>query len=204
MEVCPLAPLLVKVTHRDYRGPVITERTSRVNGPDGLLDVVVRRSTRRRRTVAGRLDRGRLILQVPARLTRREEDEWVDRMAARLARRSAGPTGDAELAARAAELAARFLDPVVGHEVRPRSIRYVDNQQQRWGSTTPTTGDIRLSSRLRDLPDWVIDHVIIHELAHLVEANHTARFHALVAANPRAERAEGFLEGWAARSQASL
>jgi hypothetical protein len=71
----------------------------------------------------------------------------------------------------------------------------VDNQQRRWGSCTPADGTIRVSSRLRSMPAYVVDYVLVHELAHLLEAQHDARFWALVARYPRAERARGFLEG---------
>jgi hypothetical protein len=71
----------------------------------------------------------------------------------------------------------------------------VDNQNRRWGSCTPADGTIRLSSRLRAMPEYVVDYVLVHELAHLVEPSHDARFWSLVARYPRAERARGFLEG---------
>jgi predicted metal-dependent hydrolase len=71
----------------------------------------------------------------------------------------------------------------------------VDNQQRRWGSCTPADRSIRLSSRLQGMPEYVVDYVLVHELAHLVEPSHDARFWALVARYPRAERARGFLEG---------
>lgn len=67
------------------------------------------------------------------------------------------------------------------------------NQSQRWGSCTPDHGTIRLSDRLAGFPDWVVDYVIVHELAHLVELGHTARFWTLVNRYPMSERARGFL-----------
>jgi predicted metal-dependent hydrolase len=69
----------------------------------------------------------------------------------------------------------------------------VDNQAWRWGSCTPSEGTIRISSRLAAEPAWVLDYVIVHELAHLSVACHDARFWALVHRYPRAERARGFL-----------
>ncbi len=76
-------------------------------------------------------------------------------------------------------------------------MSWVGNQQHRWGSCTITTGAIRISERVRDMPAWVVDYVLVHELAHLIEADHSARFWSLVAAYPHTERARGYLEGYA-------
>jgi predicted metal-dependent hydrolase len=72
-------------------------------------------------------------------------------------------------------------------------IRYVGNQRHRLGSCSPATRTIRLSDRLLRTPAWVRDYVIVHELAHLLEANHGARFWTLVNRYPKAERARGYL-----------
>ncbi len=159
--------------------------------------VEVRRSSRRKRTVTAFRERDTIVVLLPGRMSAREEREWVDQMVRRvLAReaRAAGPRGDAELADRAAALAAAYLDEVP----LPTSVSWVGNQRHRWGSCTPSTGAIRLSDRLRPLPGWVVDYVLLHELAHLVEPTHSARFWSLVARYPRAERARGFLEGYQA------
>lgn len=71
----------------------------------------------------------------------------------------------------------------------------------RWGSCTPSTGAIRLSTRLAAFPDWVVDYVIVHELAHLLEPGHDKRFWAWVDRYPKAERAKGYLTGWSAAAQ---
>ncbi len=74
-----------------------------------------------------------------------------------------------------------------------REIKWVTNQEKRYGSCTPSTATIRISDRVASLPLWVLDYVLVHELAHLVEANHSARFWKLVAKYPLAERARGYL-----------
>ncbi len=157
--------------------------------------IEVRRSSRRRRTVTAYRESGRTVVLIPAAFTPAEERRWVAQMVAKLQtreerrRRSAG--GDDELMARARALSAAHLDGAA----QPASVRWVDNQQRRWGSCTPADGTIRVSSRLRSMPAYVVDYVLVHELAHLLEAQHDARFWALVARYPRAERARGFLEG---------
>ena len=81
-------------------------------------------------------------------------------------------------------------------------MRWVGNQNSRWGSCTSADRSIRLSDRLKGMPEWVIDYVLLHELAHLIEPNHSKRFWALVDAYPRPTKAKGFLEGvsWQQRS----
>ncbi|MGY1745355.1 M48 metallopeptidase family protein [Blastococcus sp. SYSU D00695] len=161
----------------------------------GTGPVEVRRSARRRRTVTAYRESGRTVVLIPAAFTPAEERRWVAQMVAKLQtreerrRRSLG--GDEQLMSRARELSAAHLDGVP----QPASVRWVDNQQRRWGSCTPADRTIRLSSRLRGMPEYVVDYVLVHELAHLIEPGHDDRFWALVARFPRAERARGFLEG---------
>ena len=164
--------------------------------PPGEQPVVeVRRSKRRRRTVAAYREDGKVVVLVPARFTRAEEQHWVSTMLARLERseRRRRPSDDA-LMERAAALNERYLDD----RATPASVRWVDNQLTRWGSCTPSDRTIRLSTRLQGMPPWVVDYVLVHELAHLVEAGHGTAFWSLVDRYPKAERARGFLEGYAA------
>lgn len=155
--------------------------------------VEVRRSARRRRTVSAYRDEdGTVVVLLPERMTPAEEQEWVEAMVARVQRseRRRQPS-DADLERRAAQLSERYLEGLA----RPVSVRWVANQDQRWGSCTPADGAVRLSERLRGMPAWVVDYVLVHELAHLLESGHTPVFWRLVERYPRAERARGFLEG---------
>ncbi|GHF65381.1 metal-dependent hydrolase [Streptomyces thermodiastaticus] len=156
----------------------------------------MRRSARRRKTVSAYREGDRTIVLVPARMSKAQEQRWVeavlDKLAAKESRRARG--GDAELAERAERLSAQYL----GGRARPGSVRWVTNQNTRWGSCTPAEGSIRLSHRLRGMPDYVVDYVLLHELAHLLVPGHGPAFWELLEAYPRTERARGYLEGVAA------
>jgi len=161
-------------------------------------EVEVRRSKRRRRTVSAYRDGDRVVVMIPASLSRKEEAEWVETMLARLERseRRRRPS-DVDLLKRARGLNDRYL----GGLATPESVRWVDNQQSRWGSCTPGDRTIRLSARLQGMPSWVVDYVLVHELAHLLEAGHDDRFWAWVDRYPQAERAKGYLIGWSAAAR---
>jgi predicted metal-dependent hydrolase len=154
--------------------------------------VEVRRSARRRRTVSAYRDGDRTVVLIPARMTRAEEREWVAVMLERLAKqdRKLRPS-DRDLLARATELSRTWL----AGRATPVSVRWVGNQGSRWGSCTPVDRTIRLSSRLQGMPSWVVDYVLVHELAHLLVPGHGPDFWALVDEFPRTERARGYLEG---------
>jgi predicted metal-dependent hydrolase len=158
-------------------------------------DVEVRRSPRRRRTVTAYREQGRTVVLIPAAFTAAEERRWVDQMVAKLQtreeRRRRNLGSDDALMARAHELSTAHL---AGRAV-PVSVRWVENQNRRWGSCTPADRTIRLSGRLRGMPEFVVDYVLVHELAHLLEPSHDAHFWSLVHAYPQAQRALGFLEG---------
>ncbi len=149
-------------------------------------------------------DGGRVVVLIPDQFTRAEEREWVDKMLVRLAARDGRVRrNDAELTVRAIRLANRYL-PDHSAASQPTSVRWVSNQNGRWGSCTPADATIRISHRIADMPDWVIDYVVLHELVHLVVPSHNAEFWALVSRYPKAERARGYLEGVAAISGTAI
>lgn len=154
----------------------------------------IRRSRKRVRTVTAWREGDRTIVAIPARFTRAQENEWVRRMLARLAaqERRRRPSDD-ELMARATELSTKYLDG----RAKPTTVRWSTNQGRRWGSCTPSDGTIRISDRVRGMPRWVLDYVLLHELAHLLHAGHGPDFWAVLDAYPRTLRARGFLEGYA-------
>ena len=158
-------------------------------------DVEVRRSQRRHRTVSAYRDGPRVVVLIPDQFTRAEEREWVDKMLERLAARDdKARRTDAELTVRALRLAGRYL-PEHRAAAQRASVRWVANQNGRWGSCTPADATIRISDRIVSMPEWVVDYVLLHELVHLIVPSHSTEFWSLVGRYPRAERARGYLEG---------
>jgi predicted metal-dependent hydrolase len=152
--------------------------------------VEVQRSSRRKKTISAEIVGDALIVSIPERMSRAEEQQWVERMAVRMSERKRRDrlNADGTLARRASELADRYLDGI-----RPRDIEWVTNQKSRWGSCSPEERSIRMSVELAEYPAWVRDYVIVHELAHLVVADHSDSFWDLVNRYPLTERARGFL-----------
>jgi predicted metal-dependent hydrolase len=149
------------------------------------MKVEVVRSTRRRKTVQAWQVGDLLRISIPASMSKAEETRWVTEMLGRIERKISASGVD--LPERAAALAGR-------HRLEtPLSIRWVNNQEWRWGSCTPADRTIRISSRLAAEPPWVIDYVIVHELAHLTVSGHGRAFWDLVYRYPLTERARGFL-----------
>jgi len=129
---------------------------------------------------------------MPAHVRGSDREELIDWLVERSKRRRPSQAAsDPELLARAGALVARF-----DLKVTPSSVRFVSNQRRRWGSCTTETGAIRLSDRLRHVPGWVLDAVIVHELAHLRHPDHSSEFHALADRHPRQAEATSFLEAY--------
>ena len=154
------------------------------------FSVTIIRSARRKRTVGAQLHAGVLTVMVPSWMSSVETEMWVAKMSASFKRKMSADRID--LSARATTLARRYELP------RPRDIRWADAMVSRWGSCTTTTGHIRISTRLAAFPDWVIDYVIVHELAHLEVNGHGDDFWQLAHRYPKAERAIGYLMAKAA------
>jgi predicted metal-dependent hydrolase len=183
-------------------------RTQRVNSTEPPQSaatpsprIEVRRSSRRTRTVTAYRERDTIVVLIPQRMSKADEQTFVQDMVEKvLAReaRSSAPRGDHALASRARDIAETYLAPALDQVPEPTAVSWVTNQQQRWGSCTPSTGLIRLSHRLQPMPAWVVDYVLLHELVHLVEPTHSDRFWGLVSRYPAAEKAKGYLEGYLA------
>lgn len=165
--------------------------------PDRLqsedLTIHVIRSARRKKTIGARLVNWcTLEVRAPTDIPDRDLRQAIDGFVAQVQRRRQRQrqmTSNDVLQQRAQYLNKRLLDG----RARWRSIRFVSNQRKRFGSCSPATGDIRISDRLASAPEFVLDYVVTHELAHLLEPNHSRAFWNLVYRYDKAERARGFL-----------
>lgn len=149
------------------------------------LPVKVITSARRKKTVSARIVDGTIEVRMPQGLSRSEQQRHVDDLRKKLIRK--GTARQVDLGARASKLAKTYGLPA------PSSITWSARQKLRWGSCSVDSGAIRLSDRMANFPDFVIDYVIVHELAHLVEPNHSPAFTALERRYPHVDKAEGFL-----------
>ena len=167
--------------------------------PTYAADVDVIRSARRTRTSSARLVEGRIQVRIPAWLSEEQERETVEKLVAKVRKRTTPRRlSDAQLAERAERLNRTLLDG----RARPGSIRWVSNQNSRWGSCTLSTGAIRISDRLQNVPDYVLDSVIVHELVHtFIRGGHSEEFWEWANRAPKAERARGYLEAYQEFSQ---
>jgi predicted metal-dependent hydrolase len=170
---------------------------SMANGPrtlevDGMaLELKVVR--KRVKNINARLHGKTLSVSAPHRVSVRELDETIVELARKLVRRSRADAlnsdGGAETLAR--KIAARFPDPPDVNEVR-----FVTNQTTQWGSYSGQTGIVRLNAALRQMPPWVLEAVVAHELAHTFYLDHSNEFWELVrSVCSKTDRARAFLEG---------
>ncbi|MBI3929723.1 MAG: M48 family metallopeptidase [Armatimonadetes bacterium] len=158
------------------------------------MEIRIVRSKRRRKTVTASLMGGVLVVRLPEGMSAREEQQWVLKMRQRLERKSSRDrlNRSSELERRAQLLNERYFGGELSF-----SIRWVTNQGSRWGSCTPVDGSVRISHELERMPRFVLDYVIVHELAHLIFADHGPDFWELVHRYPQAEKAIGYLMGYA-------
>ncbi len=161
--------------------------------------VEVRRSSKRRKTIEAYRKGDTIIVAIPARMSKREEERVVAEMVSKLGKDDLRLTST-ELMARALELNSLYL----GDKATPITVEWSSRMERIWGSCTIEERAIRLSNRLDDAPRYALDYILLHELVHLIVAGHGPDFKALLAGYPQLERAEGYLEGRQIRLEEDL
>lgn len=159
--------------------------------------IEVQRSKRRRKTSTAFRREGKIIVQVPARLTQKQIAITVQELVARIESNERNALAPDLLMNRAKELVAEYFEvDIIQNHPLPVTIKWVTNQNSRWGSCTPATGTIRLSHRLMTMPQYVQDSVLLHELIHLIVPAHNRLFYQLLNQFPDLEKANAYLDGY--------
>jgi predicted metal-dependent hydrolase len=159
---------------------------TRAGAPQPELRIIP--SARRRRSSSARLVGNVVEVRVPALMPAAEQRRVAEQLRDRILRSIQRVRRAPDLERRAQEL----NQTLFAGRLQWRAIGFAE-QRSRWGSCTPDSGTIRIARRAADLPAWVLDYLLVHELAHLVEGNHGPRFWALVDRYPLTERARGYL-----------
>lgn len=170
-----------------------------IRDPRGnLIRVDLRRDKRLKVTSRWeRLPDGSLLIRVPFSLPRHKVSSLLEQVASQLEKVNPlqQQRTDADLNQRAELINRKHLNG----SIQWNAIRWVSNMQSRLGSCSrggPTDGEIRISNKIKNWPDWVVDYVIAHELMHRKHPNHSDAFWSdLKAAYPLTEKARGFIHG---------
>jgi len=159
------------------------------------MDVKIIRSRKRKKTISAKEEDGVIQLHLPMGLSREEESKYVlwakKRFEAQRRKKELwADNADSVLELRARELNKRYF----GGDLSWVQIGYTTEQNARmFGICNTTEKTIRISDRLREMPKFVHDYVVVHELAHLKVPRHGPEFWKLVNKFPKTERARGYL-----------
>ena len=162
-------------------------------------EIIVIRSTRRKKNISAYRQGGRIVVSIPARMSKADERAMVPEMIAKIRAQEAAATMSQEsLAQRIDELLTELAPEITA---RPVSVNW-RAMRERWGSCTSIDRSIRISDRLKGAPDFVLDYVLFHEGIHLVYFDHGPEFKARLARFPKEELAEAYLSGYEAAENA--
>jgi predicted metal-dependent hydrolase len=154
-------------------------------------EILVIRSKKRKKNIAAFRQGGKIVISIPARLTKTEEREIVPEMIAKIrAKEVAAP--ESELLKLAGELLASYAPEIA---IRPANVTW-RSMNERWGSCTSVDRTIRLASKLQRAPKYVLEFVLYHEAIHLQHADHGPEFYQFLHRYPRHLEAEAFLAGY--------
>ena len=154
------------------------------------MSINITRSDKRRKTVSARMVGGVLEIQAPAHMSDADLEPIIANLRGRIDKRQQRrELDDGDLAQIAHDLNQRYFQG----KLKWQTLQWSTQQDKRYGSCTPADQTIRISHRLAKLPRFVLEYVVMHELAHLLEANHGRNFWKLVGRYPLTERARGYL-----------
>ncbi len=187
--------------HPDLHGESFVEQTLEESTLPGITEgeIVVIRSNRRKKNISAYRQGGRIVVSIPARMSKADERAMVPEMVAKIRAQEAVATMSEEiLLVRAGELLTQFAPEI---SARPASVNW-RAMRERWGSCTGIDRSIRISDRLKGAPEYVLDYVLFHEAIHLEYFDHGEKFKELLSRFPQEIQAEAYLQGYEAAENA--
>ncbi|MBU0693347.1 MAG: M48 family metallopeptidase [Candidatus Omnitrophica bacterium] len=153
--------------------------------------VEIIKNLRRRRTISAKVVGGVMRVSAPGNISQEKLSGIINKFKQRFKNKKVKQelNQNEDLPAQAEKLNQRYFSG----KLNIVSIEYVTSQNGRFGCCNYKNKTIRISHRLAQMPGWVKDYVIVHELAHLIEPNHSKSFWDIVSRYKLAERAKGFL-----------
>jgi hypothetical protein len=185
----------------DYSAESSVEKTLEESTLPGITEgeIVVIRSSRRKKNISAYRQGGRIVVSIPARMSKADERAMVPEMVAKIRAQEAVATMSEEsLQIRAGQLLTEFAPEILA---RPASVNW-RAMRERWGSCTGLDRSIRISDRLKGAPEYVLDYVLFHEAIHLEYFDHGEQFKQLLARFPLEGQAEAYLQGYEAAENA--
>ncbi|CAB4371108.1 MAG: DUF45 domain-containing protein [Actinobacteria bacterium] len=158
-------------------------------------EIVVLRSKRRKKSISAYRQGGRIIISIPARMSKADERSVIPEMIAKIRAQEADESpSETILLDRSVQLLNLYAPEITE---RPKSINW-RSMRERWGSCTSVDATIRISDRLKGAPAYALDYVLFHEAIHLHHFDHGPEFKAVLARFPEESRAEAYFEGFEA------
>jgi predicted metal-dependent hydrolase len=154
-------------------------------------EIVVIRSKKRKRNISAYRQGGKIVISIPARMSKAEEREIVPEMIAKI-RAKEVELPESELVKLVDQLLCQYAPEIA---IRPSSVSW-RNMNERWGSCTSVDRTIRISTKLRQAPEYVLHFVIYHEAIHLQHSDHGEDFYQFLHRYPKHKEAEAFLDGF--------
>jgi predicted metal-dependent hydrolase len=187
----------------DFSADCVDESKNKIsNKSKNKFDYEIRRSKRRKQSVGAYREQGKTIIVAPVRMPVKEVHLYAEELVAELNARDKKISSEELLNERASYLVQTYLDvDVLKDYPVPVQIRWVTNQNSRWGSCTPGDGNIRISHRIQGMPQYVIDAVLLHELIHLLVADHSPKFYSYLDKFTDYKLAKEYLAGYSFAQQ---
>jgi len=187
----------------DFSADCVDESKNKISKKSkNKFDYEIRRSKRRKQSVGAYREQGKTIIVAPVRMPVKEVHLYAEELVAELDARDKKISSEELLNERASYLVQTYLDvDVLKDYPVPVQIRWVTNQNSRWGSCTPGDGNIRISHRIQGMPQYVIDAVLLHELIHLLVADHSPKFYSYLDKFTDYKLAKEYLAGYSFAQQ---